>query len=218
MQQKVKENSKKNIYKCKTTHHGIKCEKCLKEPIYGYRYKCSQCRDYNLCQDCEEKISFTGEHPHYFMKIIKEEKNNEIEEYSFECLNKNNLNREINQDEKEIKIDIIMKNNKNKTWPENDTKLVLEINSHFFQNEIKLLPQKFDEIKNYEIVINNLDDYPPGNYIFYLRFEVNGKQFGERIEISLVIKEKPDEKYIALNYFARLLNDFSIEKYLALLK
>ena len=74
MQQKVEENSKNNISICKTTHHGIKCEKCSKEPICGFRYKCSQCNNYNLCQDCEEKNSLCGEHPHDFIKIRKEEK------------------------------------------------------------------------------------------------------------------------------------------------
>ena len=36
-------------------HDGIKCEKCFDEPIKGYRYKCTVCNDYNLCEKCIDK-------------------------------------------------------------------------------------------------------------------------------------------------------------------
>ena len=58
----------------KTTHLGIKCNKCGMNPIIGYRYKCPICKNYNLCQNCEEKNSETGEHPHDFIKMRNEEK------------------------------------------------------------------------------------------------------------------------------------------------
>ena len=110
-------NNNINISNCRTVHNGIKCEKCFKEPIVGYRYKCSICNNYNLCQDCEEKNAQTGEHEHDFIKIRKVENlnrntiinnqnnfnahnlniNNDNNgfrllnnEYSYECL-KNNL-------------------------------------------------------------------------------------------------------------------------------
>lgn len=58
----------------KTTHHGIKCNKCGKNPIIGYRYKCSICKNYNLCENCEEKNYETEEHSHNFIKMRNEEK------------------------------------------------------------------------------------------------------------------------------------------------
>ena len=60
------------IYKCKTVHNGITCNFCKKCPIVGYRYKCMECPNYNLCQICEK----VAEHEHNFIKFVSEEKNN----------------------------------------------------------------------------------------------------------------------------------------------
>ena len=35
------------------------------EPIKGIRYKCSVCKDFDYCEECEEKKP----HPHPFLKI-----------------------------------------------------------------------------------------------------------------------------------------------------
>ena len=157
---------------------------------------------------------------HNFNKKMNEDE--EKKHYSYELLNKNQLNREIMEGEKEIKINIMMKNNKNITWPENNTKLVFDFNSNFVKNDINLLPQKLNEIKDYEIVINDLEEYPPGDYNVYLRFEVNGEQYGERIEINIVIKEKQNDDLIKIKEFRKLFNlpekDYSTENLLELLK
>jgi hypothetical protein len=34
-------------------HHGIVCDKCRAKNIEGVRYKCSNCRDYDMCAACE---------------------------------------------------------------------------------------------------------------------------------------------------------------------
>ena len=57
--------------KCKTVHNGITCNYCKKCPIVGYRYKCLECPEYNLCQNCEK----VAEHEHNFIKFVNEEKN-----------------------------------------------------------------------------------------------------------------------------------------------
>ena len=46
----VQEEGEINISFVKITHNGIKCNKCEIEPISGYRYKCSICKNYNLYQ------------------------------------------------------------------------------------------------------------------------------------------------------------------------
>ena len=78
-------NNNSKVAVCKTVHKGIKCQRCFQEPIIGYRYKCMICKDYNLCDQCEEKNYLNNEHPHDFIKIRKER--NEIDQ---------NLNSSIN--------------------------------------------------------------------------------------------------------------------------
>ncbi len=34
-------------------HRGISCDRCGRTPILGNRYKCTNCFDYDLCEDCE---------------------------------------------------------------------------------------------------------------------------------------------------------------------
>ena len=48
-------------------HHGIKCDLCQKFPIVGIRYKCLQCKSYNLCEDCEKKEGMN--HGHLLLKL-----------------------------------------------------------------------------------------------------------------------------------------------------
>ena len=49
-------------------HSKIMCDGCGMLPILGWRYKCSICDDFNLCENCEERIGRKHNHP--FIKII----------------------------------------------------------------------------------------------------------------------------------------------------
>ena len=49
------------------SHANIMCDGCGMLPVLGWRYKCSICDDYNLCENCEEKIG--KKHGHPFLKI-----------------------------------------------------------------------------------------------------------------------------------------------------
>ena len=66
----------------KTIHHGIKCNQCFQYPIIGYRYKCCECFDYNLCEKCKENNSKSGEHSHDFIKMKNEKKKISFKENS----------------------------------------------------------------------------------------------------------------------------------------
>ena len=48
-------------------HSKVMCDGCGMLPISGWRYKCSICDDYNLCENCEERIGRKHDHP--FIKI-----------------------------------------------------------------------------------------------------------------------------------------------------
>ena len=49
-------------------HSKVMCDGCGMLPLTGWRYKCSICDDYNLCENCEERIG--GKHFHPFLKIV----------------------------------------------------------------------------------------------------------------------------------------------------
>uniref|UniRef100_A0A1A9W6U2 ZZ-type domain-containing protein n=1 Tax=Glossina brevipalpis TaxID=37001 RepID=A0A1A9W6U2_9MUSC len=36
-------------------HHRVECDNCLISPIVGFRYKCIECENFDLCQHCEAK-------------------------------------------------------------------------------------------------------------------------------------------------------------------
>ena len=66
-----KEEEKKEEKNGKPVHYGIICDGCEKTPIVGCRYKCAVCKDFDFCEECEEK--FSGQHLHPFIKIYKPE-------------------------------------------------------------------------------------------------------------------------------------------------
>ena len=49
-------------------HSKVMCDGCGMLPISGWRYKCTICDDYNLCENCEERIGRKHDHP--FIKLI----------------------------------------------------------------------------------------------------------------------------------------------------
>jgi hypothetical protein len=55
-----------NSQKPNVVHHGITCDGCSVSPVVGVRYKCSECPDYDLCQDCEAKDVHNH---HVFLKL-----------------------------------------------------------------------------------------------------------------------------------------------------
>jgi len=48
-----------------TVHEGVRCDGCDTAPITGVRYKCSVCKDFDYCSNCEERLN----HEHPFLKI-----------------------------------------------------------------------------------------------------------------------------------------------------
>uniref|UniRef100_A0A1L8EEH7 Putative pb1 domain protein n=1 Tax=Haematobia irritans TaxID=7368 RepID=A0A1L8EEH7_HAEIR len=44
-----------------SVHIGVECDSCLMCPIVGFRYKCLQCPNFDICQNCEAKHAH-GDH------------------------------------------------------------------------------------------------------------------------------------------------------------
>ena len=206
--------------KCKTIHENIKCQRCFQEPIIGFRYKCSKCNNYNLCQNCEEDNSINNDHPHLFLKIknellenttiLNEVKIKYSNEYSYKCLTKQ-LKVYIYQGVKETIIPISLKNDGLIKWPENKTKLIQEKNmSNIFCNEINLKGQNPKDQSNYDIQLKNLNNLIPGIYPVYLNFNVNGNNYGDKICLSVIVNEKNNNennnKYETIEKFKQKYN------------
>ena len=57
-------------------------------------------------------------------------------------------------------------------------------------DDIILGPQKYNEQREYEIELIDVDQYPIGEYNCYLDFEVNGEKYGEKIDFKIIIKDR----------------------------
>lgn len=219
MNRKIEETTKslKNNYKLK--YDKLKNE--LKKKFQEIRTKIIDITGLKDAPPCNDLFLIDSN------KDINIEPKDTIKKFSYECINVINLSAYIYQGTDEAKVSIILKNNCNQVWPKEDTKLVLDKDSKISIDDIVLHPQKPDEQNSYEICIKNLGSYPPGEYISYMLFQVNGKSFGDKLQIKIIVKaKKKDEdiqKYIEkINEFRSQFelekSDYSDEKILNLLK
>ena len=146
----LEDNKKEmNIYKTKYNefisnsknydHDGIKCEKCFEETIIGYRYKCSVCNNYNICQKCQEKNENSEESFNDFTNNKKEYKEN-----------RNIINNDYMKDNTILINDINM-NNKQKIYEKKEDKI--DSSSNIFK---KFLDEKSKIEKSYDKLINEI--------------------------------------------------------------
>ena len=165
-----------------TTHTDIKCNNCGACPIIGYRYKCLECPNYNLCDKCEKIVS----HEHNFIRYVLEE--NEEKKYSYECLtSKLSVYAYVKSEKAELSIAI--KNNGLAQWTKN-TKLICHKDNKVSFNDIILKPLKEGEINSVLITFDKINDLAPSTYCSKLLFSVDGKIYGETLKINLNIIER----------------------------
>ena len=171
------------ISQCKTVHKNIECNECKMFPIIGYRYKCLECPNYNLCDNCEKIV----EHEHNFIRYVNEEnivfKNDN--KYSYECLS-SKLSVSVIQGTKEAELNIVIKNNGITQWTEN-SKFINGKESKINCSHIKLNPLKPEQQDIIEIKFDNLDNIPPYTYPSYLLFSVDDKIYCDPIKIEVNI-------------------------------
>ena len=56
-----------NDEEAEAVHENVACDGCEVAPIKGIRYKCSVCKNFDYCAQCEERLG----HEHAFLKITK---------------------------------------------------------------------------------------------------------------------------------------------------
>ena len=74
MESKIKNNIEKEEDNIRTPssveeHTGISCNGCGICPIYGIRYKCIICSDFDYCEKCEEEKGYVHDHPLYKLRF-----------------------------------------------------------------------------------------------------------------------------------------------------
>ena len=82
--EKTKNKEQINILensKCETIHHNIECNKCNIISIKGFRYICSECNNYNICQQCYEINLDIPFHKHYFCRLKNNISNECIQQF-----------------------------------------------------------------------------------------------------------------------------------------
>jgi hypothetical protein len=115
-------------------------------------------------------------------------------EISYDCLNKDKLKIEIKEGQNEAELEVVLKNNGTTQWPMNKTKLIANDKKNLIGKNIELEPQNPDDIKKYIVNFNELKPYPPGDYTAGFFFEVDGKKYGDDIELDIIIKDKGDDE------------------------
>ena len=204
---------------CKTVHKNIKCEHCFMEPIVGFRYKCATCSNYNLCEKCEEANEDSQNHPHDFIKIRNEERNNnandeecvsdkkielnaleeinlekdeEEEKYSYNLITKE-LDFYVSNTAKNEEINLTLENNGDLTWPENETKLICNTDESLIGfNQVTLSSLKNGQQEEITIELNIPSNLPSNENKVYIDFNVKGENYGNKIILNVIITTEPE--------------------------
>ena len=146
----------------------------------------------NQMKEMREKIEnefnekFEKKEKEYASKFNKIYNKNNEPEYSFECLNKKELQTKIYEGTDSAELEIALKNNGDIIWDKN-SQLIIVKPSDLTANEINLKPQKPGDIFLYKIIFRDLKRYPSGEYKSYLEFYSSGNNYGEQLEIKINI-------------------------------
>jgi hypothetical protein len=193
-------------------HHGIKCDLCQKFPIVGIRYKCLQCKSYNLCEDCEKKEGMN--HGHLLLKLRDNRQINLIGNNNLKkdiklksqpnlkpqskCLNTTMRYKTVNNNNF-ITIPVKLMNNGKTNWPLPCFFTCDEYISKVKGERIKLgkingLPGESVEF-NLKLDLSSIKKTGDYSSVWSLRDE-NGNQFGQKFifVINDTFKEKLELK------------------------
>ena len=204
MQMNLNEGKKiDNLNQNEIIHHNITCNNCGMENIKGIRFRCLQCQNFNLCNNCEQNCEHSPDH--ILIKIrkpLKEESellfklNGDLKYKNSEYNYTTNIKDiKFNMDNKESDIlmqQITLKNNGNEPWKSgalfkclpdsqikgNDFKIECKVNKEATVN-IEII---FDNFK--EKLIDSVNEY----FVYYQMFNSNNEAFGNITKFRVIFQ------------------------------
>ena len=115
-------------------------------------------------------------------------------EYSYQCVQNLLLSAYIYEGTDQAHIQLVLRNNGEKAWAKGGTKLIYDKKSVVSGDDIIFKPLNPGDIEQCEITLKNLGQFFAGEYSSYLLFYVNGKNYGDKISLKVVIKKKENPK------------------------
>ena len=192
----LKSSVLKSLYKSinLNIHRNIKCENCSQKPIIGIRFKCLECKEYNLCDNCMSLNDEKNFHIHDSFKKIRKEIVNNNKTYSYLCeddltfiYNKNSIKRTQKNKNVKIAINPVLKNNGNKQWPEDTIFKYDKIKSTIKCNDCKLPCLPVNSKKQITIIFPDIKFVPLGEYECFINFICNGEVYNEPLVIKITL-------------------------------
>lgn len=187
--------TKKKKAKKQAVHKHVECDMCGVHPIVGVRYKCTKCRNYDLCAACEAKEL----HPanHIMMKIrvpvaYAGRARHHQRRYKMEFVRDMTL-----PDKSIVNGDVVMtkswtvKNTGAYQWPHGAhlkyiSGSVIPVNG----KEAKIQVPRAAPGEEVEVTVNVITPVEPGKAHGNFRLMDNrGKSFGERLWLNLSVRE-----------------------------
>jgi hypothetical protein len=221
-------------YKCVSCNNYNLCEECEEANEKSNAHP-------HLFIKMAKYIQNNNDNGNFILEQFKKRKKNDDEDdndfsiikfgnkkdYSLEIINKHNLNPSITEGEDKLDIELIIKNNGSKQWPENAAKLVFNENKNLTGEPVFLRPQKPEEQQKYVVHMEDLHIYSAGKYEAEMNFEIDGKKYGDEIDLMITINEKKidndddnDKRQIQAfrDTFGLGINEYPDEKLLDVLK
>ena len=196
-------NNMLNIDQDEVIHKDIKCNLCGMENIKGIRYKCLQCQNFNLCNDCEKKCIHDAEHILIKIRIplkeefellmkINKDLNYKNKDYNYLATPKELKFKPNNKENNIIVQQITLTNNGNEAWKSGSVFKCLpdsQIIGKDFNIECKV---NKEATINIELIFDNLKDkVQPSTdeyFVYYQMFNSNNEAIGDISTFKIIFQ------------------------------
>ena len=198
--QKVQNSNIPHKKRNKIKHNGVSCDNCGMKDIIGVRYKCIQCENYNLCQNCEIKNCHDINHifikikmPLYDEKRFSEKIDKNLVyikdgfDYIIEpkIINFKNGNSKFTQN-------VILKNSGSENWPKNFSFKCIK-NQFLNGNDVQLGKNvKSGGSVNFDLSFNKVNEEENEEQkeyvICYKLIDDNDEQIGDVVEFKVIFE------------------------------